>query len=59
MKSLRIFFSFKALLGILLSAAGLPGQFETAEALGTVRDASGARCRRLLLRLLTRIPASP
>jgi hypothetical protein len=42
MNSLRIFFSVRILLGVLVGATGLLGQFETAEVLGTVRDASGA-----------------
>jgi hypothetical protein len=41
MNSLRISSSFRILLGILLGAAALLAQFETAEVLGTVRDASG------------------
>src|SRR5260370_38212331 len=42
MSLVRISFSFKTLLAVILTAATLLAQFETAEALGNVRDASGA-----------------
>src|SRR5260370_14454540 len=42
MSLVRISFSFKTLLAVILTAATLLAQFETAEVLGNVRDASGA-----------------
>jgi hypothetical protein len=51
MNSHRISFSFRILLGVILAAAALLGQFETAEVLGTVRDASGAVLPKATVRL--------